>query len=137
MVSKGELKQKAQQKSLLVDALSVAEPNDYCDVRVVTLKQWLTEQAYDQAWLECSDITKIQQHADQLLSTKFSHGKEFIEISSSGIQVCIDSAEVDDHAIDRAIKLLSEIDNLTTDGKFELGEEITIQCNPTFVNTMK
>lgn len=126
MVPRGELKQKVQQKNLLIDAMELAEQSDYCDIRVVTLKQWLLEQAYDQAWRESSVPAEIERRAQELTTTKYSCGREFIRISTTGIEVCINVEEVNDKAIDRAIMLLSEIDNLTVEGTFNIGEEIRV-----------
>lgn len=111
----------------MVDALSTE--SEYADVQIITLKQWLYEQACEEAW---DKSIRSKNHLDlqikQLLATKYTHAKEFVYISPKGIQVGVNVERVDDHAVDKALVLLTQVDELMSgkEKRYEFGNEVRI-----------
>lgn len=129
LIPRGELKRRARQKNLLTDALMASDRNDLSDIQIITLKQWLKEQAYEQAWVECTFPGDIEAYAQHLLETEFTHAKEFVDINAKiGIQIGVNVSEIDDNAIDQAIFLLSQVESLTTIKMHQFGDRVKINA---------
>lgn len=105
-----------------------AERTDFQDVQIITLKQWLYEQAHERAWALCYLPHEVATYAENLLITEYTHAREFVNIYANGIQVGINTIEVDDTAIDRAIMMLSEVDSFTTERRIEFGKRLPINA---------
>ena len=126
LVQRGELRRRAKQKNLLTNTVQIAESEDFADVQVITLRQFLKERAYDKAWHECSCPNEVEGYARRLLHTEFTHAREFVDISKKGIQVGVNVSEIDDKAIDRAVALMVQSETLESGHKFEFGERVKV-----------
>lgn len=104
----------------------MSDKDDFADVQVITLKQWLRERAYDRAWNECTSPVDVEPLAHHLLTTEFTHAKEFVKISYNLIQVGLNVSEIDDNAIDKAVVLLSEAESLQPGNRYEFGEQVKV-----------
>lgn len=128
LFQRGELRKRARQKNLLTDAIQLADNDDFADVQVITLSQHAKERAFERAWKECAFPGDVEDYAQHLLETEYTHAKEFVDVSLSGIQVGINVSEIDDHAIDKAIVLLAEAPSLTETKYYEFGEQVKINA---------
>ena len=117
--TRGDLKRKVQQKSILVDALNAADSQDFRDVQVITLKQKVLDQARESAWESCSDIKESECRAQQLFCEQITQAKEFVWVDDSFIQVGVDADIIDDNAVDRAVMLLMELGDFNQNGYYE------------------
>jgi hypothetical protein len=125
--TRGELKRRATQRNLLKEIVFMSDrPADARDIEIITLKQRLRDQAMSEAWDITPDATSVDQTIQTLLNTKFSSAKEFVEIENHHITVGINTPIVDDAAIDRALMLLIQVDDITKTSYIEFGDAIKI-----------
>jgi hypothetical protein len=82
------------------------------DIEVVTLSQYCYEQAAEEAWQYTSDHFEVDQMAQELAQTKYTHQNEFITFNDNKIVIGVDRVAVDDAAIDYAMEMLSKVDYL-------------------------
>jgi hypothetical protein len=130
LTPRGELRKRAHQHSIMVDAVKLADgvEAEFVDMNVMTLKQWLKEKSYDEAWNFVAQISDVDEYAEKLRETKYSSGKEFVQFGEEGILVVLNVDEIDDKAIDKALMHLASSTSVEHFGEhrvFEFGEEIT------------
>jgi len=126
---RGELQKRANQKNLLSRALELSSgPEDMMLVQIMTLKQWLKEEAYSEAWNSAEYPHKsVKLIAERLLKTTYGKGKEFIKVTEDLLQVVVNADEINDNAVDKAIILLSEMEQITPGTRIEIGETINVK----------
>lgn len=125
--SRGELRRRALQRNILKEIVFASErPTDARDIEIITLKQHLRDQATSEAWDITPDPTTVDQTIHTLLKTKFSSAKEFVDIENHHITVGINAMMVDDAAVDKAIMLLIEIEDITKTSYTEFGDAIRL-----------
>jgi len=130
LLTPGELKQRAQHQNLLTNAVFAAENDDFVDVQIITLQQYLSELAYTEAW-QHSDVidgnmSALQQRADDLMRTKYAHAKEFVQVDDNRIVVGVATDIVDDSTVDYVVDLLSEVQEFKAGVRTEIGDLIQV-----------
>lgn len=124
----GELKERAQQSTLLGDIVFDCEPCDLTDVQIITLKQHVYEQAIDMTeGMRLHYPEEILEHTiADLLVVKFRYAKEFVSVGPDKITVGVNTKIVDDAAVDRALMLMIQVDDITQQGRTEFGEDVLV-----------
>lgn len=94
------------------------------------------EEAGEEAWADVVDEFEtaepdeidayVDQLAEDLFNEKYSHAKEFVEITESGIRVGLNAERIGDREIDRACMLLLEVDCFDPGTFLEFGEKINV-----------
>lgn len=128
IIPKGELRRRARQKNMLNDLIWVSDCNEYADVELITLTQWLREKAFEQAWDDSKDPGEVNIRAQELLKTTHKGAKEFVYVAPDGnVQVGLAVDAIDSYDIlDRAIVLLTKVEELTPGKKFEFGDWVQV-----------
>lgn len=126
IMQRGELFRRAQQTNLLNDLIELSEQSEFTDVQIITLKQWATEQAQDEAWNRCYFPGDVEPFAEQLYANKYVNVKEFVDVTTDRIQIGINAHEISDKEVNRAFAMLLDVGEIEPGKRFELGEEINI-----------
>ncbi len=128
IVPKGELRRRARQKNILNDLIKNAGSDVLVDVEIITLKSWGTEQAIMQVMGNSKTISGVQNAAHRLLQRQPLVTKEFVKVIKDRIIVGLNTDEIDDRAVYRAVFLMTQVEDLKQENKlYEFGEEITIE----------
>lgn len=122
----GELRKRVQQSTLLQEFVFDANPSDLRTIEIVTLKQVLKDAAISEAWELDPNPNTVDQTMHNLLKSQFSTIKEFVEIEDNKITVGVNAASVTDAAVDRAMMLMIQVEDITQLGKTEFGEDIQV-----------
>ena len=133
---RGTLKRRANQKRLLADLTIFAEleREEFSDVQVITLNQYVREFALAQTLTELDDIMfmgkpeAINERVNFLVETKYTSAKEFVFIEEDIIRIGVNRSEVDDAAIDHALSLLIQVENFNPGERFEFGDKVKINA---------
>jgi len=112
-MERGELKRRAFERNLLTNLILSADSSEYKDVHIITSKQWLADQAYEEAWNGSYFPGEVDEYAEHLLKTKYHSTQEFVHVTLDGIYICIDVDRINDSAMDYAISLLSRVNNIS------------------------
>lgn len=131
---RGTLKRLASQKRLLADLTIFAEleREEFSDVQIITLKQYVNELAHEQALAELDDLMffgkpeAIIERVNFLIETEYTSVKEFVLIEEDVIRIGVDRSEVNDAAVDYALSLLIQIENFNPGERFEFGDKVKI-----------
>jgi len=121
----GELRKRARQKNILNDAMQLMDHQGLADIEILTLTQWVKEKAYDAAWAVESDVSKIERKAI-LLQPSMTLVREFVQVDNERIKVGVNSEEVDERAIYKAICMITQVTNITNKQFTEFGEEVKV-----------
>ena len=125
-VQRGDLKSRALSRTLLTDISLMGEDIPLKSVQIITLKQWLYDNAVEQAWTQCIDYTKIQQLINQQIKQHYNCGRQFVEVANNQIQVCVNANVVDEQAMAQAALFLLQVQDLITPATYYFGEVIDI-----------
>lgn len=87
--------------------LADAEQEDFADVQIVTLNEYRKQQAIEQAADLGGDIRTIKRNAKKLEKT--IPAVEFVEVFEDHIKICLRAERVDDHLVNRAMQILSNM----------------------------
>ena len=101
------------------------------DVEIITLKQHLYDKAAEDAWKLTSNIDDIDVFANWLVTTKYTHAKEFVSIGEDRITIGVNAEKIDNQTIEYALKMLSKIEHLKGFAAIEFGEMIEVYELPT------
>lgn len=99
------------------------EDEKFEDVRIFTLKQYMREKAYDEAWAQTDDVNMIEELANKFFEDHYNKKKEFVEIKHDHVVIGLDADVIDDNAVNKAILYLASIDDFTPGEVYEFGEE--------------
>lgn len=124
--NRGDLFKKVQQRNWDVALSFAASQQDFCDVQVITLKQYLYDLAADEAHNRHVDLNNIDSYIDYLVRTKYYSAREFVLVTHDKITVGINTDKVDDHAVDYAKTLLIQMQSFESGIQQEFGQEIKI-----------
>jgi hypothetical protein len=123
---RGDLKKRAQQRDLLRELVFDVDADAVCDIEIITLQQHLRDLAMSDAWDMDPDPRSVDQTLQDLLRTKHTHAREFVEVENGHITIGVHTTSVDDQAVDRALMLLIQIEDITKETTTTFGELIKI-----------
>lgn len=127
-MERGELQKRAHQTKGLNEVFELTESGDFtlADIQVITLKQWATEQAHEEAWMMCNSPSEVETLAQQIFKTKYSTVSEFVSITEDCIQIGINAAIITDKVVDRALAFLFEVGDFTVGKYVEIGQKVAL-----------
>lgn len=118
LMERGELKKRAFQRNLLTDAVLLSDSSSDIELRVITLTNWIEEQAYEKAWSWSSVLSEVIYIANTLIRNKgIPDAREFVLIGENEILVVVDVDRVDDRVMDYAVSLLADVDDFAPGSK--------------------
>lgn len=129
--TRGDLFRRMQAYNWDLAASFAADETDFCDVKVITLKEHLYNLAVDHTFQQNVDLDDVDSYIDKLLQTQYCCAKEFIQVLSDQIIVGVNRPKVDDRAIDHAMTLLIELQSTQVGTTQYFGEQITVYGNTT------
>lgn len=133
-MQRGELKRRVQEQHLwnegtIPDAYLQSEEATV-QVHIVTLRAYLSELATDIALDEgIDDFDVFTARVDELLTTKLSDAKEFVEVTYDFIRVGINCNLIDDKAITQALRMVASLDSLEPGTMIQMGQLVHIYEN--------
>lgn len=128
-MSRGTLRRLARQKNLLADLTIFAESEqeEFSDVQVITLNQYVKELGLEQALDEFNrhdSVDELNNRVNFLVETEYTSAKEFVSIEKEVIRIGVDKSEIDDAAIDYALSLLIQVESFSPGQRFEFGKKV-------------
>lgn len=123
---RGDLRKKAQQRNLLHEFVLDVDADNVSDVEIITLQQHLKDHAVAEAWVANPDPQTVDDTISQLLETKYNTAQEFVKVEPGRITIGVNSQSVDDNAVDRAMILMIQVDDITKQQTTTFGEAIII-----------
>ena len=125
-LSKGKLKEFAQQKNLLTNItfLAESERENFADVRLITSKQFAEELAMPCAILEMleADNESEQDMVDsieRIVEESYSYIGESIYIDDDMVNVVMNKEQISDHDVDYAFGMLVQLDAFDSGTQFD------------------
>lgn len=131
-MSRGTLRRLARQKNLLTDLTIFAESEqeEFSDVQIITLNQYVKELALDHALRDFADIMftgkadAVNDRVNFLVETEYTSAKEFVSIEQEAIRIGVNRSEIDNAAIDYALSLLIQVENFSPGQRSEFGKKV-------------
>lgn len=114
LISKGELQRRTFKKNLFTKHTEITSDEECFLVSIITLNEWLHEQATDKAWQSIdgrtfTDISSITSNAEKLRQSEFTHAQEFVKIEHpNNIIIGIDAEQINNKALDTAVDMLAD-----------------------------
>ena len=119
------------------DLTFMAEANGegFAEANIVTLRahyrEKVYEMAFDRAAKEGVTVDKIfstvEDYAIDIMRKGTVKVQPFVEVFDSYITICIDEPKVDDEAVQKALNMLLEVDELTPGKRYDLGSAVSFQ----------
>jgi hypothetical protein len=106
----GSLKKKAEYNRLSNKGECAPEQPKYLEVRIITLKAFLTERAVELAFDRGSSLTDLEGNVKSIIRRELINVKEFVEVHYDHIRVCINCDVIDDSVILKAFDIVANID---------------------------
>lgn len=127
---KGELKQRARKQEMINDMilLGASEDKEWSNIEVVTLKQYMRDQAIDWMW-ENKWPTNLHDTDDiitSLIKERYNSSYEFVKVLEDRILVGVDCSDINDKAVDKALLMLVEMPSFEVGTYVTFGEKVTL-----------
>lgn len=100
--------------------LAEAEQEQFEELRIVTLNSYVRDQATELALLMGCRLSSVEK-AIQRLTPTFERA-EFIEVDRKEIRMVLNVDLIDDHVVNRALTILSKIDEFVPGTKIYINE---------------
>ena len=119
------------------DLTFMAEANGegFAEANIITLRAHYREKVYelafDRAAKEGVTVDKIfstvEDYAIDIMREGSVKVQPFVEVFDSYITICIDTPRIDDEAVQNALNMLLEVDDLTPGKRYELGSAVSFK----------
>jgi hypothetical protein len=113
--------------AVLAASSDINEP--FTEVRILTLRAYVEEVAYERASNEGTTLEDIDERASKIICSELTSMREFVEITPSEIRIGINSAFIDDKAISKALTMLAKVEVFTPGTRVEFEQPVQIYDN--------